>query len=613
MTGPDPLHYGWWLASRSAGIVSILAVSVSVIIGLLMANGLPKRGWAGITKRKLVAVHESTALAGMVAITVHGLTLMGDKFMHPTLSQIAVPFTMGYRPGFTGLGIIAGWLAIFLGLSFYARRYVGVKRWRTLHRATIAVWALGVVHALGSGTDASQTWLQAILVVTGIPIVYLFLRRILPQEGGRAPASVPTRSPGERLAAVERRAINHRLHPHREQAEISAARRTRETEVVAMSAGVVIAGGGLAAQRSAEALRRGGYEGRVRIVSNELHAPYDRPPLSKDFLSGEREIDDLLLRPADWHGDNDVELVLGDAAAGLDVEGRRLLLESGRALDFEHLIIATGSRPRMLPGSEGYTNVYALRSLDDSIALRKVLRPGARLAVLGAGLIGQEVAATAGKAGVEVTLIEAEQLPLGRALHPELAEWIVAMQREEGVNVLLGVRVEQLIGEGDTLRGARAQRRHARRARRAAGRDRDRSRHRVGRRRRARRRAPTPTSTSPATRPAATTGSRRRIPAGRSRSAILGKDPLPMPVTTWWSDVHGVRIQGLGDPLDAGELQVDGDMDARSFTAVALPRRCSGRGDRGGPSARGATVTQAVDRSTTVPLGGQMTLVPDHR
>jgi methionine sulfoxide reductase heme-binding subunit len=214
MTGPDPLHYGWWLASRSAGIVSILAVSVSVIIGLMMANGLPKKGWLGLNKRKLVAVHESTALAGMVAISVHGLTLLGDKFMHPTLSQIAVPFTMGYRPGFTGLGIIAGWLAIFLGLSFYARRRIGVKRWRSIHRATIAVWALGVVHALGSGTDAGQVWLQAILLVTGIPIVYLFLRRILPSEDARPAGRVPSRSPAERLAAAERRAIGQRLHPH---------------------------------------------------------------------------------------------------------------------------------------------------------------------------------------------------------------------------------------------------------------------------------------------------------------------------------------------------------------------------------------------------------------
>jgi hypothetical protein len=174
MTGPDPLHYGWWLASRSAGIVSILAVSVSVIIGLMMANGLPKKGWAGLTKKKLVAVHESTALAGMVAISVHGLTLLGDKFMHPTLSQIAVPFTMGYRPGFTGLGIIAGWLAVFLG----------------------------------------QVWLQAILVVTGIPIVYLFLLRVLSPKSGRPASRVPSRSPAERLAASERRAISQRLHPH---------------------------------------------------------------------------------------------------------------------------------------------------------------------------------------------------------------------------------------------------------------------------------------------------------------------------------------------------------------------------------------------------------------
>ena len=200
MTGPDPLHYGWWLASRSAGIVSILAVSVSVIIGLLMANGLPRKGWGGLTKKKLVAVHESTALAGMVAISVHGLTLLGDKFMHPSLVQISVPFTMDYRPVFTGLGIIAGWLAVLLGLSFYARRRIGVKRWRSILRATIAVWALGVIHALGAGTDAGQVWLQAILLITGIPIVFLFLLRVLPAEKPRSaalpvpePAPVPVR------------------------------------------------------------------------------------------------------------------------------------------------------------------------------------------------------------------------------------------------------------------------------------------------------------------------------------------------------------------------------------------------------------------------------------
>ena len=216
MTGPDPLHYGWWLASRSAGVVSILAVSISVIIGLLMANGLPKRGRLGITKRQLLAVHESTALAGLVAIAVHGLTLLGDTFMHPTLSQLAVPFTLGYRPGFTGLGIIAGYLAVFLGLSFYARKYIGARRWRSLHRATIAVWVLGVIHTLGAGTDATQPWMRAILVVTGVPIVFLFLRRVLTRDERGRPSSVPGRSPGERLAAAERRAISQRLHPHAE-------------------------------------------------------------------------------------------------------------------------------------------------------------------------------------------------------------------------------------------------------------------------------------------------------------------------------------------------------------------------------------------------------------
>ena len=119
MNGPNPLDYGWWLASRSAGIVALIAVSISVIVGLLMANGLPRRPGA---KKRLLAIHESTALTGLVAISVHGLTLLGDAFMHPSVTDIAVPFTMSYRPIFTGLGILAGWLAALLGLSFYVRR-----------------------------------------------------------------------------------------------------------------------------------------------------------------------------------------------------------------------------------------------------------------------------------------------------------------------------------------------------------------------------------------------------------------------------------------------------------------------------------------------------------
>jgi sulfoxide reductase heme-binding subunit YedZ len=96
---------------------------------------------------------------------------------------------MDYRPVFTGLGIIGGWLAVLLGLSFYLRRHIGAKRWRSLHRATIAVWALAVIHVIGGGTDATQVWMQAILLLTGVPIVFLFLRRILPADEPRRPVA----------------------------------------------------------------------------------------------------------------------------------------------------------------------------------------------------------------------------------------------------------------------------------------------------------------------------------------------------------------------------------------------------------------------------------------
>jgi len=199
MNGPNPLDYGWWLASRSSGIVALLAVSISVIIGLMMANGLPRKPGA---KRQLIAVHESTALAGLIAIAIHGVTLLGDAYLHPTITQIAIPFTISYRPLYTGLGIIAGWSAAFLGLSFYARRWFGARRWRTIHRATIGVWALAVIHTLGSGTDATQLWMRAILVITGVPIIFLFIRRLFPGETKPAPRRRPATATS--AAGIER-------------------------------------------------------------------------------------------------------------------------------------------------------------------------------------------------------------------------------------------------------------------------------------------------------------------------------------------------------------------------------------------------------------------------
>ncbi len=134
----DPANYIWWLASRASGVVALMLVTASVVIGLTMASKLVrKRGVAPVLAR----VHEHTALAGLVAIGIHGATLVADPWLHPSVSGVLVPFSMGYRPLFTGLGTLAGYLAAILGLSFYARRRIGAKLWRKLHRATVVVWA----------------------------------------------------------------------------------------------------------------------------------------------------------------------------------------------------------------------------------------------------------------------------------------------------------------------------------------------------------------------------------------------------------------------------------------------------------------------------------------
>jgi methionine sulfoxide reductase heme-binding subunit len=172
-----PLDYGWWLASRASGLVAFVLVALSVGLGLAMAGKAFRR--PGLP-RLLMAAHEHSALAGLVAIAVHGITLLGDRWLHPGPAGVAIPFAMDYRPLFTGLGIVAGYLAAALGLSFYTRRRIGAKRWRKLHRATIAVYVLALVHALGSGTDAA--WMKPLAVITGAPVLYLLTLRLLPQR-----------------------------------------------------------------------------------------------------------------------------------------------------------------------------------------------------------------------------------------------------------------------------------------------------------------------------------------------------------------------------------------------------------------------------------------------
>ena len=165
----------FWLVSRSAGVVALLLVSASVLIGLTLAAGL---GGPPPRRRALVAIHEQTALASLIAIAVHGLALLGDGFLKPGLTGIAIPFVIDFKPVYVGLGILGGYLAAFLGLSFYARRRIGGKRWRKLHRATPLVYVLGLIHTLGAGTDASSTWLRAFMLATAVPAAALLLARL---------------------------------------------------------------------------------------------------------------------------------------------------------------------------------------------------------------------------------------------------------------------------------------------------------------------------------------------------------------------------------------------------------------------------------------------------
>ena len=181
----DPQHHMWWLLSRSAGVVALVLVAVSVLIGLTLAAGL---GGPPARRRALVAFHEHSALGALVAIALHGVALLPDSFLKPGMTGITVPFVIDYRPVYVGLGIIGGYLAAALGLSFYARRKIGGKRWRNLHRATPVVYVLGLIHTLGAGTDAGSSWLRAFMLATAVPAVALLVVRLRKKKPARRTA-----------------------------------------------------------------------------------------------------------------------------------------------------------------------------------------------------------------------------------------------------------------------------------------------------------------------------------------------------------------------------------------------------------------------------------------
>jgi len=193
---------------------------------------------------------------------------------------------------------------------------------------------------------------------------------------------------------------------------------------------------------------RYGYDGSVRIVCAEPHRPYDRPPLSKQLLAGTGSADPPAYRPVEWYRRESIELLLGVAASALLPAEHRVVLSDGTSLSYDRLLIATGSRPRQLPLLTGYENVWSLRTLDDCRGLRQVVAAGRRLAVIGGGFIGLEVAATARGRGAEVTIIEAAPSPLAGVLEPELGRWFGRLHEVRGVRVLPDATIERIHANG---------------------------------------------------------------------------------------------------------------------------------------------------------------------
>ena len=209
---------------------------------------------------------------------------------------------------------------------------------------------------------------------------------------------------------------------------------------------IVIVGGGLAAARTAEQLRRSEYTGGITIVSDEVHLPYDRPPLSKEVLR--KEVDDVALKPREWYDEKDITLRLGSAATSLDTAEQRVTLDDGTELGYDELVIATGLVPRRIPAFPDLEGIRVLRSFDESMALRQHASQAQRAVVIGAGFIGCEVAASLRSLGVDVVLVEPQPTPLASVLGEQIGELVARLHRDEGVDVRLGVSVAEVRGDG---------------------------------------------------------------------------------------------------------------------------------------------------------------------
>ena len=215
-----------------------------------------------------------------------------------------------------------------------------------------------------------------------------------------------------------------------------------------------IVGGGLAGAKAAEALRDKDFDGRVVLFAAEEHLPYERPPLSKEFLLGKKQLGDFTTAPSAWYRDHHVDVQLGTEVSGIDPDAHSLSLPDGTTVGYDKLLLATGSTPRRppIPGAEA-DGVHYLRTIDDAQALNLLLTEGASLAIVGAGWIGLEVAAGARERGAAVTVVETAAVPLMGALGREAGEVFAAMHRDHGVDLRLGATVAEITTAGGKATG----------------------------------------------------------------------------------------------------------------------------------------------------------------
>jgi NADPH-dependent 2,4-dienoyl-CoA reductase/sulfur reductase-like enzyme len=350
---------------------------------------------------------------------------------------------------------------------------------------------------------------------------------------------------------------------------------------------ILVVGGGLAAQRCCETLRARGFEGSIAVVCAEPVAPYDRPPLSKEWLAGAPC--EPQLRPSGWHAEHGVELLLGRTARRLEPARRIVELDGGERLRYRRLVIATGAAPVALPLLAGFENVHALRSLADATALRAALARGGSLAVVGAGLIGLEVAATARRLGLAVTVIEAGPAPMAAVVGHEAGGWLARMHREEGVDVRVRTTVTEARGAAGAEElvladGSRVACDHVLvgvgvRPATAwlAGSGLDHAGVPVDDLGRSPVRGVSAAGDA-ACRPDPLTG--RLAPGAHWEGAVRGGVAaacgllgVPAPraaAPSFWSDQYGVRLQCVGDPRAAERVAVAGDPAGRSFELTYL-------------------------------------------